>query len=165
MKAFLNQLKNRDEHSLGVQILKYSISGGISTFVHVVCFYSMAVTFFPALSPDDIIARILNLHATIVSDGLRARNSMIDNIVAFVFSNLTAYYINIKWVFKPGRHHPVLEVLYFFLVAGISILIGSAIMGLLIHQCGIATTYAFVVNVLVCLTINFVVRKHVVFKE
>lgn len=164
MKTILHQFKSRDQHTPMVQFIKYGISGGVSTLIHVACFYTMAVALLPALNPDDVIARFLHLAADIVPDGIRARNSMIDNVVAFLFSNLAAYVINIKWVFEPGRHHPFLEILFFYLWSGISIIIGSAIMGLLIHQAGIATTFAFIINVAVCLLINFVVRKHLVFK-
>jgi len=164
MNTFLRQFKSREHHTPWVQFIKYGISGGISTAVHIACFYAMAITMFPALNPDDVIARFLNLSSAIVSDGIRARNSVIDNVVAFLFSNLAAYLINIKWVFEPGRHHPFLEIFYFYLWSGISILVGSAIMGFMIHLCGIATTFAFVINVAVCLLINFIVRKHIVFK-
>jgi putative flippase GtrA len=164
MKAILHQFKTRDQQTPLVQFIKYGISGGVSTLIHVASFYVMAVTLFPALTPDDIIAQRLHLSVSSVSDVIRARHSIIDNIVAFLFSNLAAYLLSIKWVFKPGRHHPLLEILYFFLWSGISIVVGSLIMGLLIHQFGLATTFAFVINVIACLLINFVVRKHLVFK-
>lgn len=164
MKTVLRQFKSRDQHTPMVQFIKYGISGGVSTLIHVACFYAMATTLLPALTPDDVIARFLNLPATTVPDLIRARNSSIDNIVAFLFSNLSAYLINILWVFKPGRHHPFLEFLYFYLWSGISIGVGSLVMWILIHLCGIATTFAFIINVVVCLLINFIVRKHLVFK-
>jgi putative flippase GtrA len=85
--------------------------------------------------------------------------------VAFLFSNLTAYIINITWVFSPGRHHPMLEFLFFFGVSGIAILIGSTLMGFLIHTYGTTTTTAFLANILVSLMINFFIRKHVIFKD
>jgi putative flippase GtrA len=164
MKYFLNQFKSRDDHTPLVQFIKYGIAGVISTVVHVFCFYIMALKFLPALSGNDVIASVLHLAVPEVSNALRARNSMIDNTVAFLFSNFTAYVINVAWVFEPGRHHRVLEFFYFFLVSGFSVLIGSALMGVLIRNFGITTTHAFAVNVLVSLMINFVLRKHVVFK-
>lgn len=163
MKAILDQFKGRDNHTPVVQFIKYGISGGISTLVHVACFYAMAITILPALTPDDIIARSLHLPSITAPDVIRARNSAIDNVVAFLFSNLAAYLLSIFWVFKPGRHHPVLEIIYFYLWAGISIGVGSLIMWLLIHFCGLATTWAFIVNIVVCLIVNFIVRKHLVF--
>jgi putative flippase GtrA len=165
MKTLLRQFGSRDQHTPFVQFIKYGISGGIATLVHVACFYTLATTLFPALTPDDIIARFLNLSASTAPDAIRARNSTLDNVIAFMASNLAAYLINIAWVFKPGRHHPFLEFLFFYLWSGISIGAGSLIMWLLIHLLGLATTFAFIVNVVVCLLINFIVRKHLVFKE
>jgi putative flippase GtrA len=89
---------------------------------------------------------------------------MIDNVVAFLFSNLTAYLINIFWVFESGRHNRIREILYFYLVSGVSVFIGSSIMGLLIHQFGVMTTIAFGANAVVSLLINFALRKYFIFK-
>jgi len=164
MKAFLLQFKSRDHHTPLVQFIKYGIAGAIATSVHIGCFYIMALKVLPALSNNDAIAGLLHLAVPEVSNGLRARNSMIDNSVAFLFSNLTAYIINVCWVFKPGRHHRVLEFLFFFLVSGSSMVIGGILMGALIKGFGITTTHAFVVNMITSLMINFVMRKKVVFK-
>lgn len=164
MKAFLSQFRGRANHSPLVQFIKYGIAGGISTVVHIGCFYLLALKFLPALNGDDVIAGMLHLSVPEVSNAIRARNSMVDNTVAFLFSNLTAYLINIAWVFEPGRHHRVLEIVFFYLVSGISVVIGSLLMGFLIHTFGMHTTQAFSANVAVSLMINFVVRKHLVFK-
>jgi putative flippase GtrA len=165
MKHILIQFRGNDNHTPLIQFIKYGISGGLSTMVHICLFYLLATKFLPALNEHDVIADLLNLSVPDVSHAIRARNSMIDNTIAFLFSNLTAYIINITWVFSPGRHHPVLEFLFFFAVSGIAILIGSTVMGLLIHTYGVTTTSAFLANVLVSLLINFFIRKHVIFKD
>ncbi len=165
MKHILVQFKGNDNHTPFIQFIKYGISGGISTVIHICLFYWMATKILPALNAHDVIASLLNLTVPEVSQSIRARNSMIDNTVAFLFSNLTAYIININWVFSPGRHHPVLEFLFFFAVSGIAILIGSTMMGFLIHTYGVTTTSAFLANVMASLLINFFIRKHVIFKD
>jgi len=165
MKHILVQFKGNDNHTPLVQFVKYGISGGLSTLVHICLFYWMATQILPALNAHDVIASLLHLTVPEVSHGIRARNSMIDNTVAFLFSNLTAYIINIYWVFSPGRHHPVLEFLFFFGVSGIAIVIGSSIMGFLIHTYGTTTTTAFMANIIVSLLINFFIRKHIIFKD
>lgn len=165
MKHILIQFKGNDQHTPLVQFIKYGISGVIATLVHISCFYWLATKWWPALNEHDIIASMLHLSVPDVSHAIRARNSMIDNTVAFLFSNLTAYLLNITWVFEPGRHHPVLEFLFFFAVSGVSIVIGSLLMGVLIHTLGVTTTLAFGMNVVVSLLINFFLRKHVIFKE
>jgi len=165
MKHVLIQFKGNDNHTPLVQFIKYGIAGVIATTVHVALFYWMALEFLPALNQDDKIASIFHLVIPHVSQGIRARNAMVDNTVAFLFSNLTAYLINIAWVFERGRHHPVLEFIFFYAVSGVSIVIGSSIMGVLIHQFGMTTTSAFLANILVSLMINFFLRKHVIFKD
>jgi putative flippase GtrA len=147
-----------------VQFIKYALAGGIATVVHVSLFYLCALKLFPALGQDDAVARLLHVNVVMVSDAIRARNSMLDNGVAFLFSNMTAYLINICWVFESGRHHRALEILYFYAVSGISLVLGSALMGFLIHHFGLMTTIAFASNAVVSLVINFVVRKFLIFK-
>ena len=163
MRNFLRQFKGR-QHGPLVQFNKYGIAGGIATAVHVSLFYFCAVKLLPALNQGDALAGLLHLHVVVVSDAIRARNSVIDNVIAFMFSNLTAYLINIIWVFESGRHNRVVEIGFFYLVSGISTFIGSALMGFLIGRFGITTTVAFGANVIVSLMINFVLRKRVVFK-
>jgi putative flippase GtrA len=163
MRNFLRQFKGR-QHGPLAQFIKYGIAGVVATAVHVSLFYFCAVKLLPALSQGDALAGLLHLRIVDVSDAIRARNSIIDNVIAFIFSNLTAYLINIVWVFESGRHHRVLEIGFFYLVSGISTFIGSALMGYLIGRFGVTTTVAFGVNVLVSLMINFVLRKRLIFK-
>jgi putative flippase GtrA len=163
MQTVLKQFASR-EHTPVVQFIKYAICGGIATAVHISLFYGCACKLLPALSQQDPVAQALHLSVVTVSDAIRARNSMIDNIVAFIFSNLTAYLLNIFWVFKAGRHHWLLEIGLFYLVSGISVIIGSSLMGYLIQHFGMITTFAFGANVLTSLMINFVLRKYVIFK-
>jgi predicted MFS family arabinose efflux permease len=127
-------------------------------------FYFCAVKLLPALNQHDPLADLMRLHVSQVSDVVRARNSVIDNLVAFIFSNLTAYLINITWVFESDRHHRLLEIGLFYLVSGISVVVGSTLMGVLIGHFGITTTVAFGANVLTSLLINFVLRKYLILK-
>ena len=163
MRNLLKQFTGR-EHTPLIQFIKYAISGGIATAVHISLFYLCAYKLMPALSPQDPVAHALHLSVVTVSDAVRARNSMIDNGAAFVFSNLTAYLLNIFWVFKSGRHHWLVEIGLFYLVSGISVVIGSSVMGYLINHFGMLTTVAFGANILTSLLINFVLRKYVIFK-
>ena len=88
---------------------------------------------------------------------------MIDNGIAFIFSNLVAYVINIYWVFEPGRHAWYVQISLFYLVSGVSVVIGTALMGWLIRRFGMATTYAFLANLVSALLINYAMRKFVIF--
>ena len=163
MRHILRQFRGR-EHGPLVQFIKYGIAGGVATAVHISLFYFCAIKLFPALNPGDALAGLLHLRVVEVSDVIRARNSIVDNVIAFIFSNLTAYLINIVWVFESGRHHRLLEIGFFYLVSGVSTLIGSGLMGLLIGRFGVTTTVAFGANVITSLMINFILRKRFVFK-
>ena len=163
MENILAQFTGR-RHGPLVQFIKYGIGGCVATVVHISVFYLCAFKIFPALGPNDPLLRVLHASAVLLSDAIRARNSMIDNAIAFLFSNLTAYLINIAWVFESGRHNRIIEIGIFYLVSGISMVIGSALMGFLIDRLGIATTLAFGANILTALVFNFVLRKFLIFK-
>jgi putative flippase GtrA len=163
MENIIKQFKGH-QHGPLVQFIKYAIAGGTATLVHISLFYFSALKLFPALNQNDPLAGFFHLHAVAVSDAVRVRNSIIGNVIAFVFSNLTAYLINIFWVFESGRHNRVLEILFFYLVSGISTFIGSALMGFLIGHYGITTTLAFGANIFISLMINFALRKFFIFK-
>jgi len=163
MKHILQQLASR-EHTPLVQFIKYGICGVIATGVSITLFYFSAFTILPALSAGDPVVRALHLNVVTVSDVVRARNSMIGNTFAFLISNMTAYLLNILWVFRSGRHHWLVEIGLFYLVSGTSFVIGTSLMGYLIQHFGIATTLAFGTNILTSLMINFVLRKYIIFK-
>lgn len=162
IKSIWIQLTQR-EASLPVQFLKYSISGGVAVAVHIIFFYLLSWLIVPALKDDDVVARLLNLTVTAVSDGVRARNAVINNWLAFIFSNFAAYVLNASWVFHPGRHSRLVEISMFYAVSAISIAVGSAVMGVLIHSFGMSTTLAFGADIVASALVNFVVRKYYIF--
>jgi putative flippase GtrA len=51
----------------------------------------------------------------------------------------------------------------FYLVSGVSMAIGTALMGLLIRRFHLLTTYAFGTNLVTAVMINYVMRKFVIF--
>jgi putative flippase GtrA len=164
MKDFLRQFKGKDHGPL-VQFIKYGIAGGIATVVHVCIFFTLAWKVFPALTDDDPIAVLLKISPSPITDGLRARNAAIDNFLAFMISNFVVYLINIYWVFESGRHSRWKEIGMFYLVAGVSVAIGIGLQSFLIEHFGITTTFAFGAMILVCLMINYLVRKFFIFKK
>jgi predicted MFS family arabinose efflux permease len=131
------------------QFIKYGISGCIATST--------------PIQADDWFVRILNLPIQELDDTTRSRNSMKGNGVAFVISNLVAYFINIYWVFVPGRYHWIMEIGLFYLVSGAALVIGTGLMGFLIRRFGMLTTYAFGANIFSALMINYAMRKFFIF--
>jgi putative flippase GtrA len=146
-----------------VQFIKYGISGGIATATHILVFHLVAWKIFFALQANDWFVKLLNLPIEDLDDVTRSQNSMKGNGIAFVISNLVAYVINIYWVFVPGRYPWIIEIALFYLVSGVSIVIGTALMGFLIRRFGMLTTYAFGSNIFTAVMINYVMRKFFIF--
>ncbi len=160
--GLIEQFMGRDASPL-IQFIKYAIAGGIATAVHITVFHICAWKLFPALQEQDWAVKLLGLRVAPEDDRLRSRNSMIDNGIAFLFSNMTAYLVNIFWVFEPGRYHWLVEVGLFYAVSGVSVVIGTALMGWLIRRYGMTTTYAFITNLVSALLINYAMRRFVIF--
>ena len=158
----VDQFLGRDAGPV-VQFVKYAVGGGIATVTHIILFHVFAWKAFPALQENDWAVKLLKIRVAPEDDKLRSRNSMIDNGIAFLFSNFVAYIINIYWVFEPGRHSAFVEIALFYLVSGVSIVIGTSLMGLIIRRYGVRTTYAFGTNLVMALLINFAMRKFVIF--
>ena len=146
-----------------IQFIKYGLSGGVATLAHIIVFHLAGWKVFPCLQQHDHAVRLLNLNIQPLEDAQRAKNSMFANGTAFILSNLVAYILNILWVFERGRHHIVLEILYFYMVSGISVLFGTMLMGVLIKRFGMLTTYAFASNIFTAVMINYAVRKFFIF--
>ncbi|MFA5042673.1 MAG: hypothetical protein WC381_02585 [Kiritimatiellia bacterium] len=186
MAGIWKQFAQREASSL-IQFVKYAICGGAAVTVHVIVFFLLSWLIIPALNDKDILVRLLHLAAVDISDALRARNAMINNILAFLFSNLAAYILNILWVFESGRRYQLLdsvlrklglirrarlsawahraaEVALFYAVSGISIAIGTFLMGVMINQWHCTTTVAFGAECVVAALINFALRKFMIFK-
>lgn len=161
--SILEQFTGREAGPL-VQFIKYAIAGGIATVTHIIVFHLAAWKMFPALQRNDSAVQYLHLPVVDMDVETRARNSMLDNGIAFIFSNFVAYVINIYWVFHPGKHAWYVEIGLFYLVSGVSIAIGTTIMGFLIRRYSMRTTYAFLANLATSLLINFAMRKFVIFK-
>lgn len=164
------KLKERWNHYLShdapplVQFIKYGLAGGLATAVHILTFFLAGFLLFPCVNQDDVLVRLLGLTAPVVAEALRARYAVFSNVTAFVIANTVCYLINRWFVFRPGRHHILLEFGLFFAVSGVSVAIGSVLMGVLIQQFDMQTTYAFGANILSSLAINYVMRKFFVFQ-
>ncbi len=151
------------ENPTVIQFIKYAFAGGLATIVHITVFHLVCWKIFPALQQKDLLVRLLQLTPADIDDKTRSKNSMYGNITAFLISNLVAYIINILWVFESGRHSFIVEFLLFYVVSGFSTLLGTILMGVLIHRFHLLTTWAFGANIFSAVMINFIVRKFVIF--
>ena len=158
----IDQFLGNDAGNL-VQFIKYAIGGAIATATHILVFHLAAWKLFFALQANDWFVRLLKLPIPKLDNATRSRNSMKANGVAFVISNMVAYLINIYWVFVPGRYPWIVEILLFYLVSGVAIVIGTGLMVFLIRRFGMLTTYAFGANIFTAIMINYAMRKFFIF--
>ena len=134
-------LKERWDHYLShdappfVQFVKYGLAGGVATATHILMFFLAGFLLFPCVTADDPLVKLFGLVAPAVEEALRARYAVYSNIIAFFVSNTVCYIINRMFVFKPGRHHVVIEFLLFLAVSAVSMTVGTTLMGLLILLC------------------------------
>ena len=163
LKARWNHYLSHDAPPL-VQFVKYGLAGGLATATHVLTFFLVGFLLFPCVTPEDPLVKLFGLHAPDVVDELRARYAIYSNVVAFFVSNTVCYLANRWFVFKPGRHHVVIEFLLFLAVSAVSMAVGTTLTGVLIQRFGMQTTYAFGANILSSLAINYVMRKFFVFQ-
>jgi len=163
MEDFIQQFFQRDAGPL-VQFIKYGIAGGIATSVDIFMFYLLAWKVIPALRTDDPVVTRLKLSVKPVTEEQRSSRFIIITAIAFIFSNFTAYILNILWVFEPGRHSWWIELLLFYAVSGISIILGTSIGWVMIKWFHLSTTASYVSKMIASLLINFVCRKFFIFK-
>lgn len=146
-----------------IQFIKYALAGGLATVTHIIIFHIVGWKMFPCLQEKDHFVRALKLKIYQINDAQRSRNSMISNTLAFLLANMVAYITNVLWVFEGGKHHVVIEILLFYAVSGISVFLGTMLMGVLIKRFGMLTTYAFASNIFTAVMINYAVRKFFIF--
>ena len=146
------------------QIFKYGIIGVLATVINLAVAEVCAAWVWPCLGENDVFVKYLGFSSTAVSDATRATLAVYCNLVGFLFANVICWVLNRKYVFTPGRHHWAVEYLLFLAGSGFAILCGSAAIWALVRYQGMQTTYSFIINVVVSVAVNFVVRKLFVFK-
>ncbi len=161
LRVMLKRFLGRDAGHLA-QFIKYGMAGGVATLTHIVVFYALGWRLLPCLTADDLMVRLLRVAPVVVEN--RALNAAMATVLAFLVSNAVAYSLNVLFVFKNGRHHWVLEILFFYAVSGVSMLIGTTLQSLLIARYELMTTLAFGTNIIASLLINYAMRKFFIFK-
>ena len=150
------------------QFVKYAVAGAIATGVNVAVLVLVGWRLIPSFAADDRIVVLARRHlgieaAAAPADG-RAFNAAVCAVIAFFISNAVCYLLNRLFVFRPGRHAPIVEALLFMGVSALSILVGTICQTILISRFGIDTSLAMGANIVSSLAINFVMRKFVVFR-
>ncbi len=155
LKTLLAKLNSKDAHP-AIQFLKYSIAGGAAVLVYATVYFYLVHKVWPGLkevageaAPDRWAKFCETLPPT---------------AIAFIFSNIAGYWLNTRWVFKTGRHHPVLEFIYFTIVNLPGALGGTIVQGILVANYGWSKPMAFLGFLVPNILINFVFRKFFIFK-
>ncbi len=143
------------EAPVTVQFGKYIVSGVVATVVQLLIFTWLSHTYFPAHD---------YLDGPSLSDEIQERNAIISNLLAFPFSNLAAYLLNIWFVFTPGRHSKWVE---FLLFTGISLASFSAglLGGPVLISAGLNPWFAQLGFMITSALVNYACRKFLVFKH
>jgi putative flippase GtrA len=162
MEAVKKILLNKEHR--GIQFAKYIVCGGLAFMTDITIFYLLAVFVVPALTPDDIFARLTGLNVDPISEGLRLRNFWIGKTASFCTANIVAYVLNVLFVFQGGKHKVHHEIALFFGVSFVSFLLGTWSGDALIRFFGIQTTVSTLTAVVFATLINYGGRKYFIFR-
>ncbi len=134
--------------------------GVAAVMVHISVAYTLGLTVLPAIGPD-------------LPNELKETNGYINNTIAFFVSGCVVYWLNIKFVFKPGRHSAWLEILLFFSVSALPLAAGLGVNWLIFHNTELLRSLHIekyiehVANfgfVIASALVNFLARKFIIFK-
>ena len=162
MKTHIDAFLEEKDNTV-IQFLKYGICGGIATGVDMVAFFLLAWFAFPALAQDDILVKLFNLTPEPITEAIRGRNFVIDSVLCFLVSNLTAYILNVLFVFKAGKHKRHHEMFLFYAVSTVSLILATFAGWVLISVFGLGTTWSYIAKMVAALMINYAGRKFFVF--
>ena len=147
-----------------VQFFKYAFVGAFATAINLAVAEALAAWVIPCLGADDILVTKLGFPTAGVPESVRAARAVGCYLVGFVVANAVCWLLNRMFVFRAGRHHWALELALFFGGSALAVGIGSGVIYLLILMYGAQTSWSFVVNVVISVLVNYVVRKFYVFK-
>ena len=146
------------------QFVKYGAIGVLATAVQAAVFYLLASTVLGCLGADDVAVKKFGLPASAVSDSVRAVRFMIATGIGFTVANAVCWLLNRAFVFRAGRYRWYVELAMFFAVSALAVALATALSGFLIHSCGLMTSIAILVEVVVSFLFNFFLRKFVIFR-
>lgn len=136
-----------------IQFLKYAVSGVAALSVHVTVYLALIGLVWPHLNDPSL------------DDWTRARSTFPPTALAFLVSNAFVYWLNMKWVFTPGRHSPVREFLFFTVVNLPGALTGTLAQAALVYFLHWPKPAAIIGFVLPNVLINFICRKFFIFQK
>ena len=133
------------------QWVRYGLAGASSATVDLGMFYLLSIFVYPCLADS-------------LGDSVRAYRFVVDKTFAFAIANVFSYWLNARYVFTPGRHRRVAEIVLFFTISLISCLLGMQLGRTLIGNYGMTTSFAAIICIAFATVINFGFRKLLVFR-
>ena len=147
------------------QFVKYGAIGVMATLVQTGVFYLLATTCLKCLASDDVMVKFLGFApAEGITDGVRAFRFTLATSVGFVLANVFCWLMNRWFVFRPGKFRWYVEFAMFFGTSTVATVIALGVSSALISCCGLMTTLAVFVEVVVSFLVNFFVRKFFIFR-
>lgn len=147
-----------------IQFVKYAVAGGVATGVDLGITFLLSWLVFPALKSDELLVRVLGLHVEPLDAAARSLHFAVNSGIAFIFSNVTAYTLNVLFVFKPGKHSRRKELLLFFAVSVTATLIGTGSGSLVMNAFNLSFVASLGTKVIAALLLNYAGRKYLIFK-
>ena len=144
--GFLRNFLRHDTHPF-LQFVKYGIAGVIATLVTIITVKVLQYTVLP------LEENLWNFTYAMT--------------VAFFLSGTVAYFLNVWFVFEPGKHSRGKECFYFFAVAGFAFGIGTPLGQFLIHHfhwVGVKSNIALGLSIVTSVMVNYACRKFLIFK-
>ena len=166
---FIRRILSRDEAGPFWQFVKYGVVGVLATTVQLLVFYVLASTCLRCLAADDWAVRFLGLPAVDFGGGEPWHGSRwflaaVDTAVGFTVANVFCWLMNRTFVFRPGKFAWHVEFSMFFGAAAAATAVALAVQSLLIRFCGMMTSAAAFVEVVVSFLVNFLARKFFIFR-
>jgi len=146
----------RDTHPL-LQFAKYGFCGVLAILTHSTVFGWLGHHVWPAFEHMTV-----NGHP--ITNQERIQGFIPSSICGFLASNTVAYFTNLLIVFTGGRHHRLLEFLYFTLASSVGYLAGLILALVQLHNGQPKSWIALATIIVTATMVNFACRKFFVFK-
>ena len=149
-------LISRDAHPM-LQFMKYGMCGAAAAVAHNGVMIALSLTLFPA-------GKGMLVDGQVISEAVRSHNLVLNNAIAWPFGTLVAYFLNIAFVFTPGRHSKWMEMILFWIISAIGFFPGAFVVHWLAEGLGLPSTISQLGFIFTSVLVNFLFRKFVIFK-
>lgn len=149
-------LLSREAHPL-IQFGKYGLCGVAAAITHNGILTLLSIYVFPA-------GQGMIVDGQVLSEAVRADHLVINNAISWPFGTLVAYWLNILFVFTPGRHSKMAELLMFWTASAIGFFPGGFVAHWLAASFHLPSLVAQLGFVFTSVLVNFVCRKFIIFK-